>query len=108
MNNKSIALNILYVPRNTEQIRHICKLNMQFVIYAKKKDLVLKMTTKKPHKVRDHCHYTWKYWGAAHDSCNLNYKTPDEVPVVFHNVSRYDYHFIIKELTEKLKGNLNA
>ena len=58
LNNKSIALNILYVPRNTEQIRHICKLNMQFVIYAKKKDLVLKMTTKKPHKVRDHCHYT--------------------------------------------------
>ena len=27
-------------------------------ICKKKKDLVLKMTTKKPHKVRDHCHYT--------------------------------------------------
>ena len=25
-------------------------------------------------KVRDHCHYTRKYRGAAHSICNLNYK----------------------------------
>ena len=28
------------------------------------------------HKVRDHCHYAAKYRGAAHNICNLRYKTP--------------------------------
>ena len=31
---------------------------------------------KKYHKVKDDCHYTGKYRGAAHDICNLRYKTP--------------------------------
>ena len=26
------------------------------------------------HKIRDHCHYTGKYRGAAHDICSLRYK----------------------------------
>ena len=42
---------------------------------------------KKYYKVRDHCHYTGKYRGAAHDICKLSYKTPKEIPVVFHNGS---------------------
>ena len=50
---------------------------------------------------RDHCHYTGKYRGAAHDICNVRYKIPKEIPVVFHNGSTYDYHFIIKELAEE-------
>ena len=48
------------------------------------------------HKVRDHCPYTGKNRGATHSICNLRYKTPKEIPVVFHNGSTYDYHFIIK------------
>ena len=55
------------------------------------------MVIKKYHKVKDHCHYTGKYRGAAHDICNLRYKTPKGIPVVFHNGSTFDYHFIIKE-----------
>ena len=55
-------------------------------------------------KVRDHCHYTGKYRGAAHSICNLNYKIPKEIPVVFHNGSTYDYHFIIKQLAREFKG----
>ena len=55
-------------------------------------------------KVRDHCHYTGKYRGAAHNNCNLNYKIPKEIPVVFHNGSTYDYHFIIKQLAREFKG----
>ena len=56
---------------------------------------------KKRQKVRDHCHYTGKYRGAAHNICNLRYKVPKEIPVVFHNGSTYDYHFIIKELVKE-------
>ena len=58
---------------------------------------------KKYHKVTDHCHYTGKYRGAAHNICNLRYKRPKEIPVVFHNSSIYDYHFIIKDLAEKFE-----
>ena len=56
---------------------------------------------KKQQNVRDHCHYTGKYRGAAHNICNLRYKVPKEIPLVFHNVSTYDYHFIIKELVKE-------
>ena len=60
---------------------------------------------KRNYKVRDRCHYTGKYRGAAHNICNLQYKIPKEVPVVFHNGSTYDYHFIIKELVKEFEGN---
>ena len=49
-------------------------------------------------KERDHCDYTGKYEGAAHNICNLRHKIPKEIPVVFHNSSRYNCHFIINEL----------
>ena len=55
-------------------------------------------------KVRDHCHYTGKYRGAAHSICSLRYKIKKEIPVVFHNGSTYDYHFIIKQLAREFKG----
>ena len=37
------------------------------------------------HKVRGHCHYTRKFRGVAHGIFSLRYKTPKEIPVVFHN-----------------------
>ena len=49
-------------------------------------------------KVRDHCHYTGKFRGAAHSIYNLRYKTPKDIPVIFHNGSIHDYHFIINQL----------
>ena len=51
-------------------------------------------------KVKNHCHYTGMYRDAVHSICNLRYKTPKEIPEVFHNGSTYDYHFIIKEFKE--------
>ena len=53
--------------------------------------------------VRDHCRYTGKYRGAAHKICNLMYNTPKEIPVIPHNGSSYDYHFIIKGLAEEFE-----
>ena len=47
-------------------------------------------------KIRDHCHYTGKGRGPAHSACNLQYKVPKSIPVVFHNGSNYDFHIIIK------------
>ena len=63
---------------------------------------------KKNHKVNDHCHYTGKYRGAAHNIGNLRYRIPKEIPVVFHNGSTYDYHFIIKELVKAFDGNFEC
>ena len=30
------------------------------------------------------------------------------IPVVFHNGSKYDYHFIIKELAKELEGQFES
>ena len=57
-------------------------------------------------KVRDHCHYTGEYRGAAHSICNLKYSVPKNIPVVFHNGSNYDYDFIIKELAEEFQKTI--
>ena len=54
-------------------------------------------------KVRDHCHYTGAYRGAAHYGCNLCYKIPSYIPVVFHNVAGYDAHLFIRELASYTK-----
>ena len=59
-------------------------------------------------KVRDHCHFTGKYGGAAHNTCNLRYKIPKNIPVIFHNGSTYDYHFIIRELASGFDGNFEC
>ena len=49
-------------------------------------------------KVRDHCHYTGRFRGPAHNKCNLKFRKPKFVPVVFHNLSGYDSHLFIKKL----------
>ena len=59
-------------------------------------------------KVGDHCHFTGKYRGAAHNTRNLRYKIPKNIPVIFHNGSTYDYHFITKELACEFDGNFEC
>ena len=54
------------------------------------------MKDKKYRKVRDHSQYNWEYRGAAHSTCNLKYSVPKKIPMVFHNGSNYDCHFIVK------------
>ena len=53
------------------------------VCYIFKKELSTGDNNNKYHKVKTHCHYTAKYRGAAHCTCNLRYKVPKEVPMVF-------------------------
>ena len=54
-------------------------------------------------KVRYHCHFTGKYRGATDSICNLRFNVPNEIPVLFHNGSNYDYHLIMKELANDFK-----
>ena len=50
-------------------------------------------------RVRDHCHLSGKFRGAAaHEVCNLKYKVPKFFPVVFHNLSGYDSRQFINTL----------
>ena len=49
-------------------------------------------------KVRDHCHVTGKFRGAAHNKCNLKLRIPRKLPIIFHNLQGYDGHIIFKEL----------
>ena len=58
-------------------------------------------------KVRDHCHFTGRYRGAAHSLCNLKYRKPNFTPMVFHNLSSYDSHLFIKNLGFS-EGNIDC
>ena len=74
------------IPLNDEEIKsyenqevcHICKDGF-FIDKNEKSEFKLY------HKFRDHCHYTGKFRGAAHNICNLRYKVPKKILVVFHN-----------------------
>ena len=83
----------------------------KFVTYTKKifsTDKNNKNAFKLCHKVRDHYHYTGKFREAAHSICYLRYKTPKEIPTVFHNGSIYDYHFTINQLAKEFDGQLEC
>ena len=58
-------------------------------------------------RVRDHCHFTGQYRGAAHNKCNRMCKKPRVLPVIFHNLQGYDAHLFIKQIS-KLEGKLDC
>ena len=68
-------------------------------------ELFINEKTGKILKVRDHCHFTGKYRGAAHNECNLKCRKPLILPVIFHNLQGYDAHLFIKQLA-KVPGDL--
>ena len=74
---------------NKQEICYICK--EKFCMDKDDKDYINRK------KVKDHCHYTGKFRGAAHSKCNLNYKVQKEIPIIIHNAS-YDAHFMLNKL----------
>ena len=61
-------------------------------------------------KVRDHCHITGEYRGAAHRDCNLKWAISAEklkIPVIFHNLKGYDCHFIMQKIGDLIRRDLN-
>ena len=63
-------------------------------------------------KCRDHCHFTGRYRGCAHDDCNLQFSMRYyKIPVFLHNLKNYDSHLIIEranELSERAKIDVIA
>ena len=49
-------------------------------------------------KVRDNCHTTGKYRGAAHKECNLKLRIPRKMSIIFHNLEGYAGYLIFREL----------
>ena len=45
-------------------------------------------------KVKDHCHVTGKFRGAAYNKLRI----PRKLPIIFNNLQRYDGHIIFKKL----------
>ena len=66
--------------------------------------------TSRGDSVRDHCHITGEYRGAAHNACNLklrlNPKTTS-IPVVFHNLRDYDSHLLMQAIS-KVEGRVSC
>ena len=67
---------------------------------ATKCHICFKPFSEKKRKVRDNCHYSGLYRGAEHSSRNLQYKIPNYIPVIFHNLTGYDAHLFIRELAK--------
>ncbi|XP_033112614.1 uncharacterized protein LOC117113400 [Anneissia japonica] len=66
-------------------------------------------TKKNGQKVRDHCHVTNTYRGAAHAGCNLKLRVNEHtpIPVVFHNLAGYDAHLIMQVIGE-MQGKIDC
>ena len=97
------------IPLTDEQITdydqqkyyHICKKEFSEDVLDEKEYM-------KYRKVRDHCHYTGEYRGAAHGICNLGYSDQRIIPIIAHNGSNYDNNFIIKELARRFEGRIEC
>ena len=113
-NNEDVAQK--FVEMLEEDVKKIYKIPAKAMIFGEKEREDFERATecwicqgklKGDDKVRDHCHYTGKYRGAAHNKCNLKYKKPSFIPVVFHNLSGYDSHLFIKNLGAS-QGNIKC
>ena len=53
-------------------------------------------------KVRDRCHVTGKFRGAAHRSCNINLQLTKKVSIIFHNLRGFNSHLIFAILINSM------
>ena len=95
----------MHINEETLALSHLrTKSQLKEYIRATKCHICFKPFNEKKRKVRDHCHYSGLYRGAAHSSCNLKYKIPNYIPVIFHNLAGYDSHLFIRELSKYMTG----
>ena len=56
--------------------------------------------------VKEHCHITGRYRGAAHNACNQKLRIKpktDQIPIVFHNLRGYDAHHLMQAMSNLQK-----
>lgn len=106
-NLKQLAIELEQIHSSPEPMRLTSKEYQQFE-EAKTCHICKRFFSAKDKKVRDHCHLTGRFRGAAHEGCNVNFKDARFIPVIFHNLTGYDSHFIVKELAtaENFKGRV--
>ena len=59
-------------------------------------------------KVRDHCHFTGEFRGAAHNTCNLKIQNNFTIPAIAHNLSKYDLKLFIRDLMKYTDDKRNV
>ena len=59
---------------------------------------MLDMQARIKHRQITRCHVTGKFRGAARNKYNLKLIIPRNLPIIFHNLQRYDGHITFKEL----------
>ncbi|XP_066902574.1 uncharacterized protein [Halyomorpha halys] len=96
-----------YITKIAKQIENIYKKNKPLRISSSEEEdwdkaetcyLCKQQFKENNEKVRDHCHLTGTYLGPSCNNCNLKRVNPSFIPVIMHNLSNYDAHFIVKEL----------
>ena len=65
-------IQLTYEEQQLYEIQNICYISKKIFSNDKNDKNLFKLY----HKVRDYCHYTGKFRGAAHSIFNLRYKTP--------------------------------
>ena len=55
----------------------------------------------------DHDHLTGEFRSVLHNECNLKFRVPNKIPIIFHNLTGYDEHFIIKGLKDNVMKNIS-
>ena len=81
--------------KKTHEYQEFVDANETLTDYIKKNDCRI---------VRDHCHFTGEFRGAAHNHCNRQFRKTFKIPVFFHNLKGYDGHIVFSNLA-KLKLN---
>ena len=79
---KKEMIPLTYEEKELYEMQKVCYICKKIFSTDKNDKNVFKLY----HKVRDHCHYTRKFRGAAHSICNLRYKTPKEIQLYFITV----------------------
>ena len=69
--------------------------------------ICIKLIDNDEEKVRDHCHITGKFRGAAHRNYNINFQLTQKVPVIFYNLRGYDSYLIFNGL-DKIDVKINV
>ena len=83
----------------------------KIINYEKKERIPLTKEEKKMHNEQKICRICKKRFST--DDNNKKYHkikdhSKDQIPVVFHNGSTYDYHFMIKELAKEFEGEFDC